>query len=117
MSDRARLAGVIAGAVLIGVAATGVAKPDRSAPVTHTIVIDQMAFGKAPTDVRKGDVIVWVNRDMFRHTATARDKSFDVDLPPGKSAKSTVTRAGTLTYFCRYHPGMTGSLTVAEAKR
>jgi plastocyanin len=88
--------------------------PAAAAPRVHTVVIDKMAFGPAPSGLRVGDVVLWVNKDMFRHTATARDKSFDVDLAAGASARTVVKRAGTFRYFCRYHPGMIGQMVVAK---
>jgi plastocyanin len=78
------------------------------------VVIQKMAFGPAPTGVRAGDVIIWVNKDMFRHTATARDRSFDVDLPPGKTARTVVRKPGPVSYYCKYHPGMTGRIVAAS---
>jgi plastocyanin len=60
------------------------------------------------------DTIRWVNRDMFQHSATAKDGSFDVDLPPGTSGSARLTRAGTIQYYCRYHPGMAGRLDVSD---
>src|SRR3546814_12873402 len=42
------------------------------APRVHSIVIDKMAFGAVPPDVRVGDTILWINKDLFRHTATAQ---------------------------------------------
>lgn len=80
----------------------------------HIVVIDGMKFGAVPSGVRVGDTIEWVNRDIFRHTATARDGSFNVDLPAGAKAAVTVKRAGAVAFFCRYHPGMTGTLIVAR---
>jgi plastocyanin len=59
-----------------------------------------------------GDTIVWKNNDIFRHTATARDKSFDVDLPAKSEARVRVGAAGTIAFFCKFHPGMTGELVV-----
>ncbi len=79
---------------------------------THTIVMERMRFGPSPAGVRVGDTIVWINRDLFRHTATARDRSFDIDLAPGASGRTVMRRAGSLPYICRFHPGMTGRLTV-----
>jgi plastocyanin len=84
-----------------------------SAPRVHTIVIDKMKFGALPANIHAGDTIVWVNRDMFQHTATARDKSFDVKLPAGKSAKMVVERSGAIPFHCVFHPGMKGALKVA----
>jgi len=85
-----------------------------AAPSVHTIVIDKMKFGPAPAGVHVGDTIIWVNRDMFKHSATARDKSFNVQLPPGTSGKTVIRHSGTIPFYCIYHPGMTGSLSVAR---
>jgi len=60
--------------------------PAAAAPRTYTVVVDKMKFGPLPQQVRKGDVIIWDNRDMFRHSATAKGK-FDIDLPPGKKVR------------------------------
>jgi len=86
--------------------------PAAAAPRSYTVVIDKMKFGPVPPDLRKGDTILWVNRDILRHTATAADHSFDVDLPAGKSAKMVIKRSGTVPFSCRYHPGMKGALRV-----
>ena len=83
-----------------------------AAPQTHTIVIERMRFGPVPANLRAGDTILWVNRDMFRHTATARDRSFNVDLAPGARARTVLRRNGTIDFYCVYHPGMTGRLAV-----
>lgn len=88
----------------------GMAAP---APRVHTVVIDNLAYGPPVAAVRAGDVVVWVNRDRTRHSATARDMSFDVDLAPGQSARVVVGRPGVIDYFCRYHPQMAGRLLIA----
>jgi plastocyanin len=72
-----------------------------------------MAFGSVPAGLRIGDAIEWVNDDIFQHTATARDGSFDVILPPQSRVRTVLRRAGQIPFYCRYHPGMTGRLTVA----
>jgi plastocyanin len=87
--------------------------PATAAPRTHTVVIDAMKFGPIPAGVKPGDRIVWINKDMFRHTATAKDGSFDVDLMPGARAASVVKRAGAIPVICRYHPGMRATLKVS----
>ena len=98
---------IVAAAVLA--AAPGAA---AVAPRTYTVIIDKMKFGPVPANLHVGDVILWVNRDIFRHTATARDRSFNVQLAPSQSAKTTLRRSGTITFNCTYHPGMTGRLMV-----
>jgi plastocyanin len=94
------------GALLLG------ASPATAASHTYTIVMDKMKFGPVPAQLHKGDTIVWVNKDMFRHTATAADHSFDVDLMPGKMAKTVLTRTGAIAFVCRFHPNMKGVLQV-----
>ncbi len=87
--------------------------PAAAAPRTHVIVIDQMKFGPMPSAVRTGDRITWVNRDLFRHTATAKAGGIDVDLPPGARATSVVKKPGAFPVTCRYHPGMSATLKVS----
>jgi plastocyanin len=88
------------------------AQARRRAPATYTIVIDKMAFGPSPSGLHVGDTIIWVNRDLFRHTATAADGSFNLDLSPGKSGQVALRRAGTVAFSCTFHPGMRGALVV-----
>jgi plastocyanin len=87
--------------------------PAAAAPRSYTIVVDKMKFGALPTTVRAGDIIVWDNRDMFRHSATAKG-AFDIDLPAGKVVKVKMKRDGTFAFICKYHPGMKGVLKVAR---
>ncbi|HEY0630203.1 MAG TPA: cupredoxin domain-containing protein [Sphingomicrobium sp.] len=87
--------------------------PAMAAPRTHLVVIDKMKFGAMPTGVRAGDRITWVNKDMFRHTATAKGGGFDVDLQPGAKATVVVRKAGAISVICRYHPGMKAVLKVS----
>jgi plastocyanin len=87
--------------------------PASAAPRTHGVVIDKMKFGPMPGGLHAGDRIVWVNKDMFRHTATAKDGSFDIDLKPGATGV-TIVKAGAISVTCRYHPGMRAMLKVAK---
>ena len=94
-------------AAMIPVAAASPAK-------THTIVLDKMKFGTAPPELRVGDTILWVNRDLFRHSATARDGGFDLDLPPARTVRLVLRKPGVIAFFCKFHPGMTGRLKVSR---
>lgn len=86
--------------------------PGGSVAAEYTIVVSAMKFGPVPAGLRAGDTVVWRNDDMFRHTATARDGSFDLDLPPGTSASVVAGEPGSIEFFCKFHPGMTGTLVV-----
>lgn len=108
MSRRAALAGL---ASLTGLAAASA----RAAPAAHNIAVTDMAFVAPAGPLVMGDEVLWDNQDIFRHTATARDGSFDLDLPPGGQARMTLTAAGPVEVFCRFHPGMKLTLTVSAA--
>jgi plastocyanin len=98
----------------MGGAAVALAACGKPQPKTYTVTLAAMAFGPTPPELHVGDTIEWVNNDIFQHSATARDGAFDVDLPPKARSRTVLTRAGTIEFYCRYHPGMTGRLAVAS---
>jgi plastocyanin len=100
------------GALALSVLALGSSSPGAE-PRVHEIVIDKLAFGPAPEVLHVNDIVEWANADIFQHTATAADGSFDVDLPAGAKGRTILKRAGVVDYFCRFHPGMKGRLKVA----
>ena len=100
---------LIAGAAVV---ALGLAVPAAVA-ADYVVVIDKMNFGPLPAELHPGDTITWQNDDIFRHSATARDASFDVDLPSKSSVKMVVGAAGDVEFFCKFHPGMKGTLVIA----
>ena len=103
---------ILAGGVLaFSVLASGSPSPGAE-PRVHEIEIDKLAFGPAPEVLHVNDSVEWVNADIFQHTATAADGSFDVDLPAGAKGRTILKRAGVVDYFCRFHPGMQGRLEV-----
>jgi plastocyanin len=88
------------------------------ASVSATAETIQISMGNleiAPTEVaaKVGDTIEWVNKDVFAHTATARNGDFDVELPPKKTGTLVLKKAGTVDYYCRFHPNMKAVLTIA----
>lgn len=78
---------------------------------TLRITIDKMTFSPAEVTAKPGDVIEWVNKDVFAHTATVKG-GFEIMLPPQKSGSVTVEKAGVLDYYCRFHPNMKGRIKV-----
>jgi plastocyanin len=92
------------------------APPDQAKPApgkTVQIVISGIAFGPVEIKANVGDTIEWLNKDIVDHTATARNKAFDLTIPIGKKVTYVVKTAGTVAYYCRFHPNMTGQLVVA----
>lgn len=80
------------------------------------VIIKQMHFDPHDVTVKVGGTVEWKNEDIFTHTVTADDGSFDSGpIAPGTSWKMTLTRAGQIAYHCRPHPNMNGQLTVKGA--
>lgn len=76
------------------------------------INIDKLAFSPAQLSAHIGDTIEWSNADFVAHTATAKNQDWDVMIPAGKTARITVDHAGTVDFYCRFHPNMTGQINV-----
>ena len=80
---------------------------------TIQIVIENLTFTPLEVSAKVGDTIEWVNKDVFAHTATARNADFDINQPPKKTVNSVLSKAGTVEYYCRFHPNMKGVLKIA----
>lgn len=76
------------------------------------ISMENLAISPAKATAKVGDTIEWINKDVFVHTATARNGDFDVTLPPKKTVTLVLTKTGAIDYYCRYHPNMKATLTV-----
>lgn len=82
-------------------------------PVTHTVTIELMQFNPPVLTVKAGERVVWVNKDLFPHTVTADDKSFDSGAIAANASWSYIARnKGEYAYSCTFHPTMHGKLTV-----
>jgi plastocyanin len=83
-------------------------------PRKHVIEIRGMAFVPAKLTATRGDTVVWINRDIVPHTATASGTpGWDTGiLGQAASGEVVVGKAGTVHYVCRLHPTMRGILVV-----
>lgn len=93
------------------VVATLAAVTPAAAGVVH---VDMKGIGFTPPKIsaKVGDTIEWANHDFVLHSATARDRSFDVNVTANKSGRTVLKKAGKIAYYCRYHPNMTGEIDV-----
>ncbi|MDB5640498.1 MAG: amicyanin [Bradyrhizobium sp.] len=80
---------------------------------TIQIVMENLVVSPAEVSAKVGDTIEWINKDVFAHTATAGNGDFDLTMPPKKTVISVLKKAGTVEYYCRFHPNMKATLTVA----
>jgi plastocyanin len=95
----------------------GAAIPPRTTdtvPHRHIVEIQGMAFHPEVLEVERGDTVVWINRDIVPHSATAsRKPGWNTGpLLQGKSGQYVANRRGEDSYFCELHTVMLGKLIV-----
>jgi plastocyanin len=96
--------------------AAGAIAAFAASATAETIHIEMQNLGYSPAAVSAhvGDTIEWANADFLAHTATARNKEWDVMLLPKKTGRIVLKRPGDIEYYCRFHPNMVGRITIAE---
>jgi plastocyanin len=82
----------------------------------HEVIIINYTYKPTTLTVPVGSTVTWVNRDIAPHTATHRafgDEAFDTgQLLHDKTYVHTFPTAGSYTYICIFHQGMTGTIVV-----
>jgi plastocyanin len=79
---------------------------------TIQITMENLVISPTEATAKVGDTLEWINKDIFVHTATARNGDLDVTMPPKKTVASVLKTAGTIEYYCRFHPNMKATLIV-----
>lgn len=106
MAFHVRGVAILALALVFGASATANAK-------TIEIVIEHFAFTPASIEVEAGDTLVFTNRDIAPHTATAANGSWTTnDIASGRNEAVVMPVNGAGAYFCKYHPVMKGRLII-----
>lgn len=77
-----------------------------------TVIIKNMTFTPSELQVHKGDIVIWINKDIVAHNVTdyPGNKWTSGTLARGSSWKKTI--GGTFDYFCSIHPSMKGKIIV-----
>ena len=102
--------------------------PAAAAPVTLTspcptndisdasvVHIAGFAYCPSTRTVTAGVEVVWTNSDLAPHTVTYDGPDGRLDSGSMSQGQRWGTRfdlPGTYQYYCRFHPGMTGSIVV-----
>lgn len=108
--DLARILSVL---ILFAPVGMSYAEDAAAKPTVHTVVIEGMKFSPEVTEVRAGDSVVWINKDMFPHTVVAAAGAFHSrEIPTSGSWKMKASKKGTFAYVCSLHPTMKGTLIV-----
>ena len=98
----------VLGAVILLVT-TGVARAD-----TIQVKMEKLVFVPPEITAQVGDTIEWINSDFVAHTATARNGSWDVLIPVNAKKTVVLKTEGTIEYYCKFHPNMTGRIVVSK---
>jgi plastocyanin len=81
---------------------------------TIQVKMEKLSLVPAEITAHVGDTIEWVNSDFLAHTATARDSSWDVLIPVNAKKIVVLKTEGTVDYYCKFHPNMTGRILVSK---
>ncbi|MBI3589497.1 MAG: cupredoxin domain-containing protein [Candidatus Liptonbacteria bacterium] len=84
-------------------------------PTTYNVSIQGFAFNQKSINVKKGDTVVWTNKDSAPHTVTGNNGGpASGTLNSGGTYSFTFNGTGTFDYHCAIHPYMTGSVVVTQ---
>jgi len=83
---------------------------------TVSVTLQNIAFNPSTTHAKVGQTITWTNKDAVPHNVTAKTGgSFkSPTLNQGQTYSFKPTKAGTITYVCTFHQGMTATLVVTK---
>ncbi len=107
-----RLAGPVL--CLCGAAILGVTSAPAAAKIIQ-VTISDLRFSPQDVQAEVGDTVEWINKDPLDHTATA-PKRWDVMIPANGQGRTVLKKAGKVAYYCRFHPNMKASLSVAGGR-
>ena len=86
-----------------------------TAVATTSVDIKNLAFTPTAIKVAPGATVTWTNSDNITHNVTfaAAANSIKIsDFASGSSTLQMPATAGTYSYRCTIHSGMTGTVTV-----
>jgi plastocyanin len=98
------------GLLYIADAAVGASAAAKAA--THTVVIEGVKYEPEALTVKRGDTVIWVNKDPFPHTVTAPGAFNSHSIAAGGWWRYVARKAGDYAYTCTLHPNMKGMLRV-----
>ncbi|NER13689.1 hypothetical protein GWK08_09585 [Leptobacterium flavescens] len=110
MKKRLLVPGFLVLFVFMGMGYTALNKTPE--PKTHIVEIKKLKFIPAELTVKKGDTVIWINKDFFPHDVTEEKKGAwsSSTLQKGESWKKVITESSD--YLCNLHKVMKGKLIV-----
>ncbi len=100
----------------LGEGSASTAQSAEAAPAAagESVAIKDFTFNPPTINVPVGGSVTWTNQDTPPHTATGLDREAlqSGAIAPGASFTQAFDTAGTIEYFCEFHPNMKGSIVV-----
>src|SRR5215471_11278158 len=64
--------------------------PEKRHPQVHTVLIEQMKFKPEELTIKRGDTVIWVNKDLVAHDITEESSEAwtSSTIPSGSSWKT-----------------------------
>ncbi|MDQ3640764.1 MAG: cupredoxin family copper-binding protein [Actinomycetota bacterium] len=93
--------------------------PLRATAEPVALNIAGFAYCPATVTVAAGVEVVWTNADLAPHTVTYDVPAGLVDsgsMVQGQAWSTRFDQPGTYPYYCRFHPGMTGTIVVDSGR-
>jgi plastocyanin len=102
---------------------SGCSKDDNPAgpvsnPGANEVIMQNIAFSPSSKTVAVGTTIKWINKDNTTHDVISGTPGNSTglfnsgDLGVNGEFTFTFDQAGTFSYFCSHHAGMTGTIIV-----
>lgn len=88
--------------------------------MNRTVSMTDNVFAPSSLTITVGDTVTWVNNGQMPHTVTSGPEGSpngifnSGDITAGGTYRRVFTSAGSFPYYCVYHAGMTGSVTVTQ---
>lgn len=82
-------------------------------PQKHVIEIKDMKFQPDDLIVHKGDIVIWINKDIVAHDVTEDNKAW-ASSPLASEASWQKVFSESAAYYCSIHVVMKGKVTVEE---
>jgi plastocyanin len=78
------------------------------------VTMQDSKFNPSTITIEKGQDLELINKDGFEHNFSITSANISVDIAAGEDQEPALgaLTAGTYDFFCKYHSGMTGKLTV-----
>ncbi len=81
---------------------------------TYNIEISNFAFNPSEIRIKRGETVIWINKDSAPHTVTS-DSGTEINSPQlsnGQVYSHSFSNTGTFNYYCSVHPSMKAKVIV-----